>query len=90
MDWRLTADEGFYASVDELDDTDETAAIAEMLILRIASSPHRTEPIGDTIVRAVRGGGSGSRFPALRLFYTAEDGVVTLLRVERDEAAEAR
>lgn len=87
MDWHLTADPGFYASLDALDDTAETAAVAEKLIVRIMASPHRAEPIGRTRVRAMRTSDRAGRFPALVLFYTAEDGVVTLLRLERDAPA---
>jgi hypothetical protein len=84
MHWRLTADPVFLTSLDQLEDTDETAALTEKLILRIKASPLRAEPIGHTTVRGVRGGTPRTRFPTLVLFYTAEEGVIRLLRLERD------
>jgi len=88
MHWRLTADPGFFTSLDQIEDTDETAALTEKLILRIKASPLRAEPIGHTKVRGVRGGTPGTRFPTLVLFYTAEEGVIRLLRLERDVPAQ--
>ena len=87
MGWRLVANDTFYDSLDELDDTDETSAVVEKLILRIMAEPRRTERIGRTEVRALRHNAAPpSGFPSLVLFYTANDGVVTLLSVERDGA----
>jgi hypothetical protein len=82
MTFRLTAHPTFYASLDALEDCDETAVIAETMILRVMDAPLRAEPVGRTKVRAMRGTAPGR--PALRLFYTAEEDMVTLLGLEED------
>jgi hypothetical protein len=84
MQWRLTVDDGFFPSAEELDDSSQTAALARMLIMRVMAVPCVAAPVGHTRVRGIRGGGRGTPFPGIRLFYMAEDGVVTLLRIERD------
>lgn len=82
MQFHLSAEPSFYESLDHLEDSDAVAAIAETMILRVMQGPLRAKKVGRTRVRVIRAG--ASRQPALRLFYTAEEGVITLLRLEED------
>lgn len=83
--WRLVTDPALLESAESLAGRD--VALAEKMILRILAAPYRAETIGSTKVRAIRAVMTGTG-RALRLFYTADDGVVTLLRLEGDDGQE--
>jgi hypothetical protein len=85
MDWRITAVDEFYDSLAQFGEDEQAGDVTEELIVRILNDPLRVKPIPGLTFRAVRGGVSGSEYPALRVLYTIAGRDVTLLRVERDE-----